>query len=47
MKSWTQILTAKQWRSLNSLKKSIPRSQLVRIIVGDDELKIKKKRDKF
>ena len=36
MTSRTQILTAKQYKSL----KSIPRSQVVRIIDGDDELKI-------
>ena len=35
MTSDTQILTAKQQKSL----KSIPRSQVVRIIDGDDELK--------
>ena len=34
MTSRTQILTAKQL-----VKKSIPRSQVVRIIDGDDELK--------
>ena len=38
MTSRTQILTAKQ-KSLKSLKKSIPRSQVIRIIDGDDELK--------
>ena len=32
----TQILTAKQKKSLKSLKKSIPRSQVVRIIHGDE-----------
>ena len=34
-----QILTANQWKSLKSLEKSIPRSQVVRIIGGEDELK--------
>ena len=35
----TKILIAKQEKSLKSLKKSIRRSQVVRIIDGDDELK--------
>ena len=38
MTSGTQNLNAKQQKSLKSLKKSIPRSQVVRIN-GDDELK--------
>ena len=41
MTSRTQILTAKQQKSLKSLKKSIPRSQVVRTIDRDDELKNK------
>ena len=36
MTSSTQILTAKQLKSLNSFEKSIPRSQVVRIIDGDE-----------
>ena len=39
MTSRIQILTAKQLKSLKSLKKSIPRSHVVRIIDGDVELK--------
>ena len=39
MTSRTKILTEKQYRSLKSLKEFIPRSQIVRIIDGDDELK--------
>ena len=39
MTSRTQILITKQWKSLKSLKKSIPRSQVVRIIDRDDDLK--------
>ena len=41
MTSRTQILTAKQQKSLKSLKKSIPRSQVVRTIDRDDEIKNK------
>ena len=37
--SSTQNLNRKQWKSLKSLEESIPRSQVVRIIDGDDELK--------
>ena len=36
--SRTQILTAKQYKSLKSLKKLTPRSQIVKIIDGADEL---------
>ena len=39
MTSRIQILTAEQLKSLKSLKKSIPRSHVVRIIDGDVELK--------
>ena len=39
MTSRKQILTAKQSKLLKSLKKTIPRSQVVRIIDGDNELK--------
>ena len=39
MTSRTRNSTAKQQKSLKSLKKSIPRSQVVRIIDGDNELK--------
>ena len=39
MTSRTRILITKQWKSLKSLKKSIPRSQVVRIIDRDDDLK--------
>ena len=38
MTSRTQILTAKQLKSLQ-LEKSIPRSQVARLIDGEDELK--------
>ena len=39
MTSRTQILTANQKKLLKSLKKSIPKSQVLRIINVDDELK--------
>ena len=39
MTSRTQFLTAKQYKTLKSLKKLIPRSQAVRYIDGDVELK--------
>ena len=39
MTSRKQILTAKQSKLIKSLKKTIPRSQVVRIIDGDNELK--------
>ena len=39
MTARTQILSEKQWKSVKSLKKSIPRSQVIRIIDGDDEVK--------
>ena len=39
MRSSTQNLTAKEKKSLKSLKKSIPRNQVERIIDGHDGLK--------
>ena len=39
MDSRTQILTAKQYKSKKTLKKYIPRSQVVRIIDGEDKIK--------
>ena len=38
MTSRTQILAAKQYNSQKSLQKLTPRSQVVRIIDGDDDL---------
>ena len=39
MTSRSQILTAKQWKSMKSLEMSIQRSQVIIIIEGDGELK--------
>ena len=41
MTSRTKILTLKQWKSLKSLKESIPRSQAARIIDANDEIEKK------